>query len=79
LDANQRVFTEIVRDHRERIVYLDEYARQVYLPLTREHLLLVDPYRRFGRPLIWVDRNPRRCRAGPSRSRRTDRVGRPGP
>ena len=52
LDSNQRVFTEVVQDHLERIVYLDEYAGQVYLPLTREHILLVDPYRNFGRPMF---------------------------
>ena len=58
LDTNQRVFTEVVRDHLERIVYLDEYAGQVYLPLTREHILLVDPYRNFGRPMFGSTATP---------------------
>ena len=58
LDSSQRVFTEVVRDHLERIVYLDEYAGQVYLPLTREHILLVDPYRNFGRPIFGSTATP---------------------
>lgn len=58
LDTNQRVFTAVVRDHLERIVYLDEYAGQVFLPLTREHILLVDPYRNFGRPMFGSNATP---------------------
>jgi uncharacterized protein (DUF433 family) len=58
LDSKQRVFTDVVRDYLERIVYLDEYAGQIYLPLTREKLLLIDPYRNFGRPMFGSTATP---------------------
>lgn len=52
LDSKQQVCTEVVRDYLERIIYIDESAGQIYLPLTRETVLLVDPYRNFGRPMF---------------------------
>jgi uncharacterized protein (DUF433 family) len=58
LDTKQRVFSEVVRDHLERIIYLDDYAGQLYLPLTRENILLVDPYRNFGRPMFGSTATP---------------------
>ena len=58
LDSRQRVFADVVRDYLERIIYLDEYAGQIYLPLTRERLLLVDPYRNFGRPMFGSNATP---------------------
>lgn len=58
LDTKQRVFTDVVRDYLERIVYRDEYAGQIYLPLTRERLLLVDPDRNFGRPMFGSNATP---------------------
>ena len=58
LDSKQRVFTEVVRNHLERIIYLDDDAGQFYLPLTREKVLLVDPYRNFGRPMFGSTATP---------------------
>jgi uncharacterized protein (DUF433 family) len=58
LDTKQRVFAEVVRDYLERIIYLDDYAGQLYLPLTRENVLLVDPYRNFGRPMFGSTATP---------------------
>ncbi len=58
LDTNQRVFADVVRDYLERIVYIDEYAGQIYLPVTREKLLLVDPYRNFGQPMFGSNATP---------------------
>ena len=58
LDSKQRVFAEVVRDYLERIIYLDDYAGQIYLPLTRENVLLVDPYRNFGRPMFGSTATP---------------------
>lgn len=58
LDTRQRVFTDVVRDYLERIVYIDEYAGQIYLPITREKLLLVDPYRNFGQPMFGSNATP---------------------
>lgn len=58
LDTKQRVFAEVVKDYLERIVYIDEYAGQLYLPITRERLLLVDPYRNFGRPMFASNSTP---------------------
>jgi uncharacterized protein (DUF433 family) len=58
LDSRQRVFTDVVRDELERIVYLDEYAGRIHLPLTREKVLLVDPYRNFGRPMFGSTATP---------------------
>lgn len=37
LNTRQRVFTDVVRDYLERIVYIDEYAGSIYLPHT-EHV-----------------------------------------
>ncbi len=58
LDTKQRVFADVVRDYLERIIYLDEYAGQIYLPVTRERLLLVDPQRNFGRPMFGSNATP---------------------
>lgn len=58
LDSRQRVFVDVVRDYLERIVYVDEYAGQVYLPVTSERLLLIDPYRNFGRPTFASNATP---------------------
>lgn len=58
LDSRQRVFTDVVADYLERIVYVDEYAGQVYLPVTREHLILIDPTRHFGQPIFASNATP---------------------
>lgn len=58
LDSKQQVFTDVVRDYLERIIYIDEYAGSIYLPVTRERLLLVDPYRNFGRPIFDSNATP---------------------
>lgn len=58
LDSKQRVFTDVVRDYLERIMYVDEYAARIYLPITRERLLVVDPYRNFGQPMFESNATP---------------------
>jgi uncharacterized protein (DUF433 family) len=58
LDTRQRVFADVVRKFLERIIYFDEYAGQVYLPITAERLLLIDPNRNFGRPLFGSNATP---------------------
>lgn len=53
--SGQRVFTEAVREYLARIEYEDdEYAVRLWLPITPERIIAVDPYRNFGDPTFRV-------------------------
>ena len=77
LDSRQRVFTDVVRDELERIVYLDECAGQISPPDPRE-----GPPRRPLPQLrssdVRLDGHPGGSGHGPDRGRRTHQFGRPG-
>lgn len=52
--SGQRVFHEIVRDYLERITYDEDdgLARRLFLPITEERLIQVDPEVAFGHPIF---------------------------
>lgn len=52
--SGQHVFHEVVRDYLERITYDadDDLARRLFLPITKERLIQVDPEVAFGQPLF---------------------------
>lgn len=53
LRNGQRVFTDTVIEHLERIEYADDgYAKLVHLPGYRRRQLIVDPARAFGQPVF---------------------------
>lgn len=51
--SGQQVFHEVVQDYLERITYdKDGLARRLFLPITRERLIQVDPKLAFGQPVF---------------------------
>jgi uncharacterized protein (DUF433 family) len=51
--TGQRVFSDVIRDYLQRITYAkDNWAERMVLPITRRHVVQVDPRRAFGQPVF---------------------------
>lgn len=51
--SGQRVFSDVVRQYLQRITYaVDGWAQTIRLPAYENAVVLVDPERAFGRPLL---------------------------
>jgi uncharacterized protein (DUF433 family) len=51
--TGQRVFSDVIRDYLQRITYAqDNWAERMVLPITRRHVVEVDPRRAFGQPVF---------------------------
>jgi len=50
--TGQRVFHDVIDRYLKRIEYTGEWADRLVLPTTEDPLLLADPKRAFGQPII---------------------------
>jgi uncharacterized protein (DUF433 family) len=51
--SGQQVFSDVIRDYLQRITYAkDDLAERIVLPITRRHVVEVDPRRAFGQPVF---------------------------
>jgi uncharacterized protein (DUF433 family) len=51
--TGQQIFSDVIRDYLQRITYAqDNWAERMVLPITRRHVVEVDPHRAFGQPVF---------------------------
>ena len=51
--SQQRVFSPVIREYLKRIEYADDgLAKRLVSPLTKRHIVIVDPERSFGQPIF---------------------------
>ncbi|CAN5386629.1 hypothetical protein BH23ACT9_BH23ACT9_05430 [soil metagenome] len=60
IDSGQRVFHEALSQYLERIEYVDEYAGRIFLPITEDPVIVVDPTVNYGRPTFQSSGAPAR-------------------
>lgn len=60
IESGQQVFHAAISQYLERIEYVDEYAGRIFLPITHDPVIVIDPDINYGGPTFSAGGAPAR-------------------